>query len=286
MPGGLRYSDPNNLGEHTYNGSRGEEKGLLYAKHAGFIDLGHLRESADTTYYAQKTILDSLENKLDSFSFKLVDPVQFHIFVSYPENVNEEDRKEVSIIAGEHIAYNSKVFHEIATWYNFSSTGFSEHTSSFSPEDLPSDITGAHLAGIAIREGGDFEKAFKLVLDDYVKEAGAVSIYDCKKAVKKIKGEWYSGFWPFTVMKERNFDTGHDGYLSPWLVPDSMNYPISFKFPSLNEVEKYGFCIEVKVEPTMWESKKILSLVDKEKFLDIEEDFPRLVEIIKKEAKK
>ena len=70
-PGGMSFTDPNNLGKHSGNGQKrnGEKTGMVYTCKGGFIDLGHLREGVDRTAHLAKLTKKNLtEGKTNSTS--------------------------------------------------------------------------------------------------------------------------------------------------------------------------------------------------------------------------
>ena len=48
---GINYADVKDLGRHNYDSFFGEKNPLIYTAKAGYIDIGHLRESADRARY-------------------------------------------------------------------------------------------------------------------------------------------------------------------------------------------------------------------------------------------
>jgi hypothetical protein len=294
-PGGMRYPDPARLGSHNYNSSRGERNGLAYTCSGGFIDIGHLREAADRTAYLADLVFSNLVSGEKDFSFRVIEPSLYHVTISYPagwEAMSEEERAELageaSILLGQYFAHKSLVWHEIVTWYGFSSTGiFSEKISSFSFEDTYSDATGVYLAGKALRDPRPYDDVMTELIDQRLKELGAQSPETARRAVNQISGQWYSGeLYIFTRMKEPNFDVGlADGFVTPRLVPDicADAVPQPVPVPDLDAVSQLGFAFNVEIEPWIWEKiaiYKSISLDDSTGGLRPRTDFPEIIQYI------
>ncbi|MBN1974259.1 MAG: DUF4056 domain-containing protein [Sedimentisphaerales bacterium] len=293
-PFGIAYPEPDKLGKHGYTNWWGEQIGLVYTCKGGFIDLGHLRDSADRTAYCSLITYQNLLKGQTEFKLKLLEPSKYFVTIKYPENWNrqpdkEKKAREISIRVGQYLAYNAMVWHEIITWYGYKYTGFfSEYISSFSWEDLYSDIIGVDLAGRALKEDpNNFEtKMTKLIYDEF-NRLDVQPVRTAKKAEKRTKGKWYSGtIYPFTKLKKRNMDIGiDDGYVTPWLVAGicENTEPVSYAVPNLDFLAQYGFSIDLKIEPKIWESRRLLKIVYPDgngKYIVPSKHFPALMKDI------
>ncbi|EEW39411.1 hypothetical protein HMPREF0484_4525 [Klebsiella pneumoniae subsp. rhinoscleromatis ATCC 13884] len=146
------------LGKHHYNdsafgavknllGLSEEQNGLIYTRRGGFIDIAHVRDTADNTFYLFNRIAPTLGQAGRIFySEELgVRRVQLNAFTP-PAGVRQ--RYQLAAWLAGHLAF------EIAQWYGFQSVpGFSEEISAFSPEDLYSNLLGARLAINVILSG-------------------------------------------------------------------------------------------------------------------------------------
>lgn len=300
-PLGIAYPDPGKLGKHDYNGFWGERIGMVYTSEGGFIDLGHVRDSADRTAYCTHTTFENLLKGKTDFSFTLLEPSRYFVTIKYPENWDkmpdkEKIAREVAISAGKYFTYDAMVWHEIITWYGYKYTGiFSEYISSFSWEDIYSDIIGIDIAGRALKENTeDFNEVMTKLIYDELDDLGVQPVRTAKKAEKKIRGKWFTGgIYPFAKLKKRNLDIGFDdGYVTPWLVPGicSNTVPLPCAVPNLNVPKKYGFSIKVKIEPKIMESHKIFKIVSadgKGKYIVPSNDFHEIMEdITRKEVER
>src|SRR5262249_62116535 len=87
--------------------------------------------------------------------------------------------REVVVSLGEWLDFQASIWHEIATWYGWASTRFSEKPSAFSPEDLYSNVVGLKIAGVAIRRQEattelEYNRAVTALLRDALKKRGPV----------------------------------------------------------------------------------------------------------------
>ncbi|MCK5175908.1 MAG: DUF4056 domain-containing protein, partial [Planctomycetes bacterium] len=174
-PVGMTFLEPEDLGRHRYSAGFGEKNGMVYTCRGGFIDIGHVREAADRTAYLAGVSYEKLMAKEEVFSFRVIEPSRYWVKISYPENwdgMSEGQRfaiaDEVSICLGQYFAHTSLIWHEILTWYGFSSVGiFPENISSFSWEDSYSDLLGTHLAVEALAgNGGRFDEVMTRLIDE------------------------------------------------------------------------------------------------------------------------
>lgn len=117
---------------------RTDGAGIIYTCRLGFIDLGHVRDLADLTWYYYKQI----RNRRDK-----IRPFAYDGVIEIVADIAEE--MEVQVAA--RMAYDEGIFHEIETYW-YESIGC--HQSSFAPEDLVSNTLGAFVAVEAIAGGG------------------------------------------------------------------------------------------------------------------------------------
>ncbi len=302
-PLGIYHPDPNKLGKHDYNNFWGEKIGLAYTSKGGFIDLGHLRDAADRTAYCKHIIYENLENGKTEFSFRLLEPSEYIVTIKYPENWDKTTNKEaieneIAIDTAQYFAYVAVVWHEMITWYGYKYTGiFSEYISAFSWEDIYSDMIGIDLAGKALRKSKtteDYDEIMTNLISDELRQLNVQPVSIAKKAEKKIKGKWYNGMiYPFARLKKRNLDIGiDDGYVTPWLVPGICRntMPVLYAVPNMSFLKKYGFSIEVKIEPKIMEGSRIFKVIypfGNGKYIVPSKHFPEIMkEITKQELKR
>lgn len=288
--GGLiSYDNPEELKPHNYN--KNYSAGMLYTANAGYIDLGHLREGADRVKCNFDTIYPAILKGEKQISFRIIEPARYHISVKYPPNwkdltfdQKQNLAKEISLDIAEYVAHKSLIWHEIITWYGYSCVRiFPEKPSSFSWEDVYSDVLGCRLGRLALEMGGNYNKNMTLLIKEELKKLNVQSAEVAKSATDKIqgRGKWFwGGPYPFIVMNRRNFNVF--GTICPWLVPGVCNgTAIPLPSPNLDFVKEKGFFVKVKLEPKTRQGKRASGIPGK---VCPEKDFPRIVEKIRAEA--
>jgi hypothetical protein len=177
--------DPTKLAGHRYAAASGPT-GYVYSPKVGLIDFGHLRDCADM----MKFIHDALVG-----GFTTLDLYEGEAVVSaIPAKADER----LDLAAA--ITYVESWAHELQTWDDYSS---------FSPEDIPSNIMGIEVGRRAIKAGGAFDAAVDKELDKLVNtEFKGRSKADTDAVLTKIKNVWYKttiGLIPLALLR-RNFD--------------------------------------------------------------------------------
>lgn len=300
-PPGPRFSNPDNLGKHSYGFNLIEENGIVYTCKAGHLDITHIRWSADYTRYAINKIRESLLNKADGFSFNLAFEISTHeISFSHPDNWDDLSRKEKEKIANEialeigpYVIFQATLWHEILTWFGTRFVGFEpQFNSAFSWEDMYSNLLGTKLAVEALKNPENtYDEMMTLVLDRKLRELGVkpktIAIY----ASEIMRGKWYSGYLLVDTIK-RNVDYGFDdGHITPVLVP-GICYgaePEPLPVPTTDILSRYGFSMKYEIQPREWEKSKILKIVypDGEgQKIQPDRHFPIIMDYIKNDAVK
>lgn len=297
-PFGMNFTEPENLGNHSFGFTLNETNGIVYTCKGGFIDIGHVREAADRTAYLRHITYQNLIQGERKFSFCVLEPSRYWVTLSYPKNwedysIQEREAiaKELSIHLGQYLAHTSLIWHEIVTWYGFATVGiFPDTISAFSWEDTYSDNLGIWLAGQALRdERGQYDVAMTELLSQKLQELDVQPARITRKAVKRIEGQWFTGGFYFLVdMKRRNLDVGlDDSRITPWLVPgicpdaEPRPYPVS----NLEIFCGYDFDFTVEMEPNVLEKDKIYKSIGlaKDKRIRPQVDFPRIMALIDKQ---
>ena len=232
--------DIDGLGTHQYNKGavalqpRGQERvvsdeasGILYTCRGGFIDISHVRDNADRTLYFAVQIARSAAT---GGSFPIAgEGAERRIVVRPldPRLVRTYGFREVVTQLAEWLDYQASIWHEIATWYGWSSTRFSERPSAFSPEDLYSNLVGAKIAGLVIRRQEasseiGYNRAVTALLKDALGKLGPLPQEATRRAFALVDGIW----WDSTkrvpdnqLVRHRNFTVGPT--LSPWKLRDA-----------------------------------------------------------------
>ena len=207
------------IGQHVYLGDKTEQNGIIYTRLGGFIDLGHLRDNADWTAYIYALMMSGVDGEL--IKQKLGNEGgQKMLWMSIPSDVTEDDRVA---IAGR-IAFDLSVWHEIATWFGASYIPMlPERYSSFSAEDLYSNLLGAHLGMQAIQSELPYEIAMTQLINEMLEELGAVGTeQETYTAMESVEGIWWTREKKIPSRKLlllRYLDI--DQCLFPWLVKEN-----------------------------------------------------------------
>ncbi len=224
---------PGRVGKH--NGPD-EEVGLIYTGKAGFLDLGHIRDMVDMT----KSIHDQLTqgptpNKVAAvFSFGGATVVMGEA-VLHKCPVDD-------ILVARAIAYDVGLGHEIFS-YDLSTPG--GHNSSFSPEDLCSNLLGTLIGARALKAGGNFNAAVIRELDKLLRDLDAQSAAESRRAFDLINGRWVN--WSDTTgtasLLRKNYLRRRNFSHVPWKAGHSSDSAtpafVTTFFPHLRSIYTY-----------------------------------------------
>ncbi|SOE22277.1 Protein of unknown function [Spirosomataceae bacterium TFI 002] len=264
--------DYNNIGQHQYLGGPKEQNGIVYTSRGGFIDLGHLRDYADWTVY----LYNLLESKQANEVFKMTlgnEGGTKSLEITIPSQ-----KIDLYELAGS-IAYDLSLWHEIATWYGSSYIPLiPEAYSSFSPEDLYSNLLGVRLGIEAAKSHLPYEEAMDQLLAEKLLSLGVVDLDKTYDAMNEVEGYWWSSTKALpssNVLLKRYFDEAH--FLSPWLVNNYIEPVIIYK-PDQSLHQYYDF----KIENSHKIKSESLSL-SKTNNVITQRDFPGIIELIKAE---
>jgi hypothetical protein len=266
-----------NLGDHGYCFRLSEKDGIAYTCRGGHIDVIHVRIAADWTAYLTAVAYRHLMNHENGFSCKLaVDRSTSLASFTYPDNWDRLPKieqmaiaKEVALAVGPYLTFTMTTWHEMLTWYGFKCMGpFPEFPSAFSWEDSYSNLLGTIIGTKALQDSQHrLNEAVKIALDEEMQRLGIQPAHVARQASESVRGKWFTGNLLFHVnMKKRNFDIGiENGYITPTLVPGVAACPnarpLPLPVPRLDVLAKYGFSMNLEIEPHEWESGRILRVV-------------------------
>ena len=292
-----KFSNPDNLGKHSYFFDPFESDGIVYTCRAGHIDLSHLRANADDTRYLTNLVKETLIKSRKGFSFNPPMEISKHfVEFTYPKywtELPQEEKdalaEEISFQAGPYLAYNSNTWHEICTWFGTHYVGIEpEFNSAFSWEDMYSNILGVGLGLLAIRDKNhSYDEAMTIYTKKILDELGIQPKKTARLAAEKMRGKWFTGHIFINVIR-RNMDIGLDGSVSPVLVPgicDCDAFPLPV--PTLEVLSEFDFSMKYYIEPRVWEKGKILGVVYKDgkgKVIEPAVHYPILMDFIRKQA--
>lgn len=220
--------DPDNTGKHHYNdswkstwttlaGINSEHDGIIYTRRGGFIDLAHVRDTADNTLWLFSQIWPALGRATtikmsDELGQRIIRLRQF----SSPENTLARYNLSVSLAA--YLAFQLAVWHEVAQWYGFESVpGYPETASAFSPEDLYSNLLGARMATDILNSGGgssllQYQHSMTRMLPQTLAQLQAVSPQVTRFHFDMLDGIWWNSHCRLPdkfLVRLRNYSVSH-----------------------------------------------------------------------------
>lgn len=291
--------EADNLGEHHYNdsylgataglmGVSHEKVGLIYTTDGGFIDIAHVRDTADYTLYLFSQIYPKLG---EEWTLTLSDELasrQIH-FSAFTPPASPAERYTLSTYLAAKLAFQLAAWHEIAQWYGYQSVpGFSEGISAFSPEDLYSNLVGARLASSLILQGhaeslAIFSQSLEALLPIALHQLGAQEKSLTRHAFNKIDGLWWNSSKrvpdKFLVLK-RDYDTTDSRY--PFLPTQTVaTLGLKLSLPS----EYAGFTLSSLAQFRLVPTDHMAQLPIPETYWTVD-DFKRLAENAKIEDQK
>lgn len=227
------------MGTHSYMGGKTEQNGNIYTRRGGFLDMGHLRDCADWTAYLYRLIKAS---QTDSHYTRIElrnEGGAKSLVLNVPKNFNDE---QIIELAGK-ISYDLSLWHEISTWFGASYVPLvPERFSSFSPEDMYSNLMGVHLGMRAIKSNLDYNEAMTNELSKMLDTLESVETeQETFDAMLKVNQVWYTNEKKYPSNKltlKRYIDLDSD--LIPWIVQgyESQLPPYSLPKPD-SSLSKY-----------------------------------------------
>jgi hypothetical protein len=207
-----------------------EASGILYTCRGGFIDIAHVRDNADRTIYLASQIA---RIAVTGGTIPITGEGARRRIVVRPldrELVRTYGLREVVTSLAEWLDHYAGVWHEIATWYGWSSTPFSERPSAFSPEDIYSNRLGARITGTVVRRHTRatelaYDHAVTALLRDTMIELGPLPRAATRRAFQYVDGIWWDSTKRIpdnVLVRHRNFNIGPE--LSPWTIPDAGSF--------------------------------------------------------------
>jgi hypothetical protein len=298
---GTPFIDCSDLGKHHYSYSYWDNGGIAYTCRGGHIDVDHVKIAADNTKYLSEKAYSHLMKGDREFTFGLnVDPSKYYVRLEYPagwenlpKNQKQQISKEVSVELGAYLTYTMVSWHEILTWYGFHTLGFlPEFPSAFSWEDSYSNLIGTRLGVEALKnESRSYDDSMTALIKLELEYLGVQPKEISRYASEKMRGKWYTGYL-LPDVKERNFDYGiENGFVTPTLVPGICPdaKPQSYPAPALSSLYKFGFTMNLEVDPRIWEQGRIYKAVHRDANsgrIKIPSDLKMISDDMKQEARK
>lgn len=298
---GSHFLDIDSLGKHSYGPGLSENNGLVYTSRGGHIDIAHLRIAADNVKSLYYKTRENIINGNSEFTFKLnVEPSRYHVELQYPQYwpaISEQYREKIAdklaIELSQYFAYTMTTWHEVLTWFGFKCVFFlPEKSSAFSWEDIYSNLLGTRLGAQAVQDKQHgYNEAMTILLKNELEDLQIQPRSIARQAARQMKEKYFDGRSYFDVT--RSMDIGlYDGLVTPVLVPGvcASSEPKSYPVPTLAALKKYGFTLNLEIEPKEFESGKILRVIYPNGGGDGKirpaEHLPTVMDYIKKDAMK
>lgn len=269
------------IGPHQYLGGKAEGNGIIYTQRGGFIDMGHMRDLADWTAYLY-TLIKSVHPQ-PNFRLDLGNEGGSKtLILNIPENL---DSTQIVLLAGK-IAYDLSVWHEIATWFGVSYVPMiPERYSSFSPEDLYSNLLGVTLGMQAVLSDAEYDDAMTNLVEEYLREMVAASTkQETYLATEKVLNQWWTrdkALPSKNILLKRYF--GRDEYLIPWQIPsdDLRLQPMVLSIPTCKSVHLDSLYV-LEFELNYKFPRELIQSLNNRKMVT-EQDFNHIVQFIAEE---
>ena len=224
--------DVQELGSHKYLGGNNEGNGLIYTNKGGFIDLGHLREWADWTAFLY-VYIQSIKDEKDLIKRLGVEGGTRKLIFKNVHDLNDEDK----ILVAAKIAFDLGLWHEIVTGYGVSSAPIIyEKFSSFSAEDIYSNLLGVQIGMEAIKSEKEYDEAVTAILIEKLKQLEVVeTIEETYNALEQTNNVWWSRDHRLPQKEATIMRMYYDAEeITPWLIPNQSEttVPMSLKVPT------------------------------------------------------
>ena len=156
-----------------------------------------------------------------------------------------------------------------------------EFKSSFSWEDLYSNIMGVWVAKDAIKADGDFNVTFTRLLNQELKRLQVVPREKAKQITESVRGKWYTS----ASLMKKNMDSYLDEDVSPCIVPGYTSAePIIYPLPDLDGIDQYGIKVKYTVNSFFLENGTLKRIAGTSDALEPLKDFKPIMKNIQREG--
>ncbi|MGL4474904.1 MAG: DUF4056 domain-containing protein, partial [Shewanella sp.] len=239
------------LGGHQYNDGRQgvvtsllgvgrEANGLIYTRHGGFIDIAHVRDTADNTYYLYQQLWPYIGT---DYELALSAELRTRQIVLHQQDyaLDNDSKRQLGVEFASVMAYQLAQWHEVAQWFGMTSVGgWSELASAFSPEDLYSNMLGAILARDILQQAPNlgikqFSEQFSVSLAKRLTELGAEDAATTQAKLNALDGNWWNSNMRLPdkwVLQKRDYQ------LHFQLMPHGAQSPVILSLP--DHLDAYG----------------------------------------------
>lgn len=200
-------ADPEHVAPHFYRGRMSRpfeaegDRGIVYTKRAGFLDIAHVRESMDWTWYIGQRIRNDIK-LMESSGSDVCTSIQYEdstIAIHVPSTASNE---LVDALAA-HTAYRLLTWHEITTWFGKSAVPLvSERRSTFTVDDTASHVVGV-VVGVQMLSSAStldhYDRQAGQRLADMLTQLEAMSGSETSAMCRSVEGTWWQGTTPLMI---------------------------------------------------------------------------------------
>lgn len=206
-------------------GSSGENNGQIYTRLGGFIDLAHVRDTADNTIILFYKIYAQLGEDAKIALPPEIGPRYIKLKAFDVEQLDSVQRWDLSASIAARLGYFMAESHEIAQWHGYRSWAlWSEEVSAYSPEDIYSNMLGAKIALALISNNLAMSQTlFNQHMNGWLKAAinqlEPVSAGQTNALFDVVDGDWWDSNEPLPnkfMLLKRHYALGDKQ--SPYLV--------------------------------------------------------------------
>ncbi|MCL1143378.1 DUF4056 domain-containing protein [Shewanella gaetbuli] len=210
-------------------GKSTENNGVLYTLKGGFIDLAHIRDTADNTVAIFYQVYPNLGKQT---SIKLpyeIGDRSIEIEAFDVSGLTPEQRWEVAAAIAARMGFAMAEAHEIAQWHGYRSFAlWSEAVSAYSIEDLYSNMLGAKIAQALITDNLVMSRQqFNYHMTSWLAATLAwlqpLSVDQTNALFDGVDGLWWDSNNPLPnkfMLLKRHYQLGH--IQQPFLVPQTL----------------------------------------------------------------
>ncbi|MEK2174320.1 DUF4056 domain-containing protein [Vibrio parahaemolyticus] len=212
---GIYHYTPSSSSALGHGGS--ENNGILYTQKGGFIDLAHVRDTADDTMGLFFEILANLgqAHRIDlpaELGPRYIEMASFDA-----SSLTDEQRWSVAAHLAARLAYFKAESHETAQWHGYASfSGWPETISAYSLEDLYSNMLGAKIVLNLIQQHKmlserEYNQNVSLLLNASLQELGVVDKSQSKLVLAAVDGKWWNSHESIPskfMVLQRHYDLG------------------------------------------------------------------------------
>lgn len=220
---------PEDIGPHGYDkgDATRERNGLVYTCRGGFLDIAHVRDTADRTLFLTLQLVRRLPDEATVDWPEEGTKRRVVVKALPPGLLERHGRWKTAVTLASWAVYQISTWHEVVTWYGFESVpGVSERLSSFSPEDVYSNVLGINLAAGLILDGEirsreEYDVAMQAWIREALRRLGALPRDGARAAMQAVDGLWWDSrkrMPDFTLVTRRYIHT--ESPIPAWLVQD------------------------------------------------------------------